>query len=104
MDSKSTGYSNTGYYCNKWWNGGYGSGAASRTHHTDPLVRMAELYLNYAEAVNETAGPRGTAGGCSLTALGGQYDPPPGRDAGRAGSLHGGCRGVPGSGSAMNVA
>ena len=69
MDSKSTGYSNTGYYCNKWWNGGYGSGAASRTHHTDPLVRLAELYLNYAEAVNEAMGPRGTAGGCPLTAL-----------------------------------
>lgn len=69
MDSKSTGYSNTGYYINKWWNGGYGSGTASRTEHTDPLIRMAELYLNYAEAVNEVSGPQGTAGGLSLTAL-----------------------------------
>ena len=69
MDSKSTGYSNTGYYINKWWNGGYGSGTASRTEHNDPLIRMAELYLNYAEAVNEVSGPQGTAGGLSLTAL-----------------------------------
>ena len=30
---------------------------------------MAELYLNYAEAVNEFAGPQGTAGGLALTAL-----------------------------------
>ena len=30
---------------------------------------MAELYLNYAEAVNEYAGPGGTAAGLPLTAL-----------------------------------
>ena len=69
MDSKSTGYSNTGYYINKWWNGGYGSGTASRTEHTDPLIRMAELYLNYAEAANEAYGPDGRAGGLPMTAL-----------------------------------
>ena len=30
---------------------------------------MAELYLNYAEAVNEAYGPNGSAGGLSLTAI-----------------------------------
>ena len=34
-----------------------------------PLFRTAEVYLNYAEAVNEVSGPQGTAGGLSLTAL-----------------------------------
>ena len=29
----------------------------SPTEHTDPLIRMAELYLNYAEAANEASGP-----------------------------------------------
>lgn len=62
------GYSNTGYYCNKWWNGILGSGS-NKYQRTDPLIRMAELYLNYAEAVNEAYGPQGVAGGCSLTAL-----------------------------------
>ena len=60
------GYSNTGYYVNKLWNGALGTSAAHQ--HTDPLIRMAELYLNYAEAVNEAYGPNGTAGGLALTA------------------------------------
>ncbi len=63
----SKGYSNTGYYVNKLWNGALGT--KSGYQHTDPLIRMAELYLNYAEAVNEAFGPNGTAGGLSLTAL-----------------------------------
>lgn len=33
-----------------------------------PLMRLAEVYLIYAEAVNELSGPSGTAGGLSLTA------------------------------------
>ncbi len=61
------GYSNTGYYVNKLWNGALGT--TSGYQHTDPLIRMAELYLNYAEAANEAYGPNGRAGGLSLTAL-----------------------------------
>lgn len=63
----SKGYSNTGYYVNKLWNGALGTAAAHQ--HTDPLIRMAELYLNYAEAVNEAYGPNGSAGGLDLTAV-----------------------------------
>lgn len=62
------GYSNTGYYVNKWWNGILGS-SSNKYQRTDPLIRMAELYLNYAEAVNEAYGPVGTAGECPMTAL-----------------------------------
>lgn len=36
---------------------------------TDPLIRLAELYLNYAEAVNEAYGPNGSAPGADITAL-----------------------------------
>jgi hypothetical protein len=32
-------------------------------------MRLAEVYLIYAEAVNEALGPNGTAGGLSLTAV-----------------------------------
>lgn len=66
-DGKTPAIGCTGYYGNKWWNGQIGT--ASAHQHTDPLIRVAELYLNYAEAVNEAYGPSGTAGGLDLTAL-----------------------------------
>ena len=62
------GYSNTGYYCRKSWKGARGD-KESAYYHIDPLVRLAELYLNYAEAVNEAYGPDGKAGGVDITAL-----------------------------------
>ena len=68
-DSATKAYTNTGYYCNKHWRGARGDKDASH-YHLDPLFRMAELYLDYAEAVNEFAGPDGTAGSCNITALG----------------------------------
>jgi len=37
--------------------------------YADPLFRLSELYLSYAEAVNEAYGPTGTAPGSSLTAI-----------------------------------
>ena len=64
----SKGYSNTGYYQRKFWRGSRGDKDNSYAL-VDPLVRMAELYLNYAECVNEAYGPQGKAGGCPLTAL-----------------------------------
>lgn len=67
VDGSSMGYSNTGYYLGKPWRGDYGSKSTSH-HHIDPVIRMAELYLNYAEAVNEAYGPNGTAGSCTITA------------------------------------
>ena len=36
---------------------------------TDPIIRLAEVYLNYAEAANEAYGPDGMAPGCDMTAL-----------------------------------
>lgn len=64
----SKGYSNTGYYQRKFWRGSRGDKDNSYPL-VDPLVRLAEVYLNYAECVNEAYGPSGTAGNCSLTAL-----------------------------------
>jgi hypothetical protein len=34
-----------------------------------PYIRLADMYLTYAEAVNEIGGPNGTISGSSLTAL-----------------------------------
>lgn len=36
---------------------------------TDPIIRLAEVYLNYAEAANEAWGPSGKAPSATLTAL-----------------------------------
>ncbi len=67
-DNETAACSNTGYYCQKYWDGVLGSKGKAHAH-IDPLVRLAELYLNYAEAVNEAYGPNGTAGGLNLTAV-----------------------------------
>ncbi len=67
-DNGTQGYSSTGYYCKKYWDGKFGTKGTNH-YHIDPIVRVAELYLNYAEAVNEAYGPNGTAGGLDLTAV-----------------------------------
>lgn len=67
-DNQLQSYSNTGYYCNKYWQGMYGTKSTSHIF-MDPQMRVAELYLNYAEAVNEAYGPHGTAPGYDLTAV-----------------------------------
>jgi hypothetical protein len=36
---------------------------------TDPIIRLAEVYLNYAEAANEAWGPAGKAPSAALTAV-----------------------------------
>lgn len=36
---------------------------------TDPIIRLAELYLTYAEAVNEAYGPDGSVSGATLSAV-----------------------------------
>lgn len=69
-DPTSTrGHSYTGYMCNKFWRGDLGVTSNTEYIHSEPLIRMAELYLNYAEAANEAFGPLGSARGISLTAL-----------------------------------
>lgn len=65
----SKGYCYTGYTMNKFWRGDLGITGSTSYMHADPMIRMAELYLNYAEAVNEAFGPSGTGGNCTLTAI-----------------------------------
>ncbi|MDY3783680.1 MAG: RagB/SusD family nutrient uptake outer membrane protein [Candidatus Cryptobacteroides sp.] len=59
------GMTNTGYMVNKWWDGKFNVSY----NRSDPLIRLAELYLNYAEAVNEAYGPDGKAGDIELSAV-----------------------------------
>ncbi|MDR2040416.1 MAG: RagB/SusD family nutrient uptake outer membrane protein [Bacteroidales bacterium] len=63
-----TGVTQTGYYQAKYW-GGQSVKNNISTHYTDPLIRLAELYLNYAEAANEAYGPNGKAPGAALSAV-----------------------------------
>lgn len=63
-DNNTQGASNTGYYCRRYWNGSFGF-----YYCLDPMFRLGEMYLAYAEAVNEAKGPSGTAGGMDITAL-----------------------------------
>ncbi len=61
----------TCYYSKKYWPEGVNkwdletSGFAMQT----PLMRLADIYLIYAECINEALGPDGTADGSGLTAL-----------------------------------
>ncbi|MBU3011289.1 RagB/SusD family nutrient uptake outer membrane protein [Polaribacter vadi] len=61
----------TGYRIRKWVPNGYWyRSTASLDFYVNNIVfRMAEVYLNYAEAANEAYGPNGRAPGASLTAL-----------------------------------
>ena len=63
-DSDTKGASNTGYYCRRHWDGGF-----TKYYQLDAMYRLGEMYLAYAEAVNEAYGPHGSAGGMALTAL-----------------------------------
>lgn len=53
------GFTNTGYYARKYFNGAN----TGKSYVVDPMVRLAELYLNYAECVNEAYGPDGRVSG-----------------------------------------
>jgi hypothetical protein len=68
LDQAYLGITRTGYYLRKNWpdNSPKSNG---KVRQTDPLFRLAELYLNYAEAVNEAYGPAGNAPGATLTAI-----------------------------------
>lgn len=65
-NSQTTAVTSTGYCYGGRWDGNY---VSANYQVTDPLIRLAEVYLSYAEATNEAYGPTGKAGGCSLTAL-----------------------------------
>lgn len=68
LNQEYTGLTATGYYSRKLW--GEQSVKNNITPlHTDPIIRLAELYLNYAEAANEAYGPNSPAPGATLTAV-----------------------------------
>jgi hypothetical protein len=58
----------TGYYNRKIW-GEQSVKNTIRPIYSDPVIRLAELYLNYAEAANEAYGPNTPAPGANLTAV-----------------------------------
>lgn len=68
LDQSYVGVSHTGYYTRKYY-GDMSVQNQVNTLITDPLIRLTELYLNYAEAVNEAYGPNGKAPGASMSAL-----------------------------------
>ena len=59
----------TGYALRKYWAGNSTNQQGISGIWADVLSRLSELYLNYAEAVNEAYGPTGKATGCPMTAL-----------------------------------
>ena len=59
----------TGYLVRKIWANNSTKNQGITTIWADPLFRLSELYLNYAEAVNEGYNPLGTAPGSSMTAI-----------------------------------
>jgi hypothetical protein len=63
------GRSYTGYALRKYWANNSTKNQSASSIYADPLFRLSELYLNYAEAVNEAYGPAGTAPGSSMTAI-----------------------------------
>ncbi len=68
VDQSYLGITRTGYYSRKRWGE---NSVKNKTNKqiTDPIIRLAELYLNYAEAANEAYGPNGSAPGASMSAL-----------------------------------
>ena len=60
IDNTYLGITQTGYYQRKQW----GDQSVKNTVQplcTDPIMRLGELYLNYAEAANEAYGPKSAA-------------------------------------------
>lgn len=56
LNQSYLGITKTGYYLRKNWANNSQKNKVSVVH-TDPIIRLAELYLNYAEASNEAWGP-----------------------------------------------
>lgn len=68
LDQSYFGITKTGYYLRKTW-GEQSVNNKTTPQYTDPIIRLGELYLNYAEAANEAYGPSGMAPGATMTAL-----------------------------------
>lgn len=63
------GNSKTGYLVKKVLPEDQNPSFPNKMYINAPYIRMAEMYLNYAEAVNEAWGPQGKAPGASMTAV-----------------------------------
>jgi hypothetical protein len=61
----------TSYLNHKYWPKGVNQydNLWSQFTYSTPLMRLADVYLMYAEAVNEASGPGGSANGANLTAV-----------------------------------
>lgn len=68
VNPATLGITRTGYYSRKRWMETSFKNQTSK-QLTDPIIRLGELYLNYAEAANEAYGPNGSAPGAALSAL-----------------------------------
>ncbi|GAA4436047.1 RagB/SusD family nutrient uptake outer membrane protein [Ravibacter arvi] len=62
------GITRTGYYMRKYW-GGQSIKNPISPLYTSPMIRLGELYLNYAEAANEAYGPNAPAPGAEMSAV-----------------------------------
>ncbi|MCG8698128.1 MAG: RagB/SusD family nutrient uptake outer membrane protein, partial [Bacteroidales bacterium] len=58
-----------GYMCVKWWWDGYTKATAGTHCYNRNYVRASQLYLDYAEAMNEAYGPNVDPQGYGLTAV-----------------------------------
>ena len=68
LNRTNQGTTYTGYYQRKRW-GNQSIKNKIQPKNSDPLIRLAEVYLNYAEAANEAYGPNTPAPGATLTAV-----------------------------------
>jgi len=68
LDQSYAGITRTGYYERKTW-GEQSVKNKTTPQYTDPIIRLGELYLNYAEAANEAYGPNGMAPGATMSAV-----------------------------------
>ncbi|MGQ9620008.1 MAG: RagB/SusD family nutrient uptake outer membrane protein [Bacteroidales bacterium] len=69
LNRNQSDWTKTGYLGRKQWGNQSTQYNNVDVLYTDPLIRLAELYLNYAEAANEAYGPNGSAPGATMTAL-----------------------------------
>ncbi len=58
-----------GYMCKKWWWDNYTKNTASTHCYNHAFIRVSQLYLDYAEAMNELVGPNATRDNCPMTAV-----------------------------------
>lgn len=68
LDQSYVGITHTGYYMRKLLDDQNNKNKLEPLM-TDPIIRITELYLNYAEAANEAYGPNVAAPGATMTAV-----------------------------------